>query len=469
MMSDRGAAMSGTAVSAERSRQSEPWPYPATYAWYVVAVLSVAYVVSIVDRQILSLLVEQVKGDLAIGDTAFGLLHGFAFGLFYTLMGIPIAWLADRANRRNIIMAGVFLWSIMTAACGLARGFGTLFLARMGVGVGEAALTPAVLSILADTFPRERLSTPVSLYAMGAFWGTGMAYILGGMVVQLVAGNPVTSLPLLGEMRSWQVTFFIVAIPGLLLLPVLLTIREPRRRGVGPGSTPVPATTLTNFVRANWRALFALYGGFSLLILATVSVFAWMPAVFMRSYGWSASDIGYAFGLVVLIAGTLGINAGGFFTDWLVRRGWRDAPMRVGVGSLAVLVPLFASAPVAASGETALLLCIPMLFVLAFPVGAGMAAMQTIVPNVLRARMTAIFILVSNLTATVLGPPLVGLCTDYLFRDPLAIGTALALVCGAAAALAALVLAWGIRPYLQALGRSDTQYAESMAMEGGVA
>lgn len=416
-------------------------------AWYVAAVLTLAYICSIVDRQILSLLVEPVKHDLGINDTAFGLLHGAAFGLFYSLVGIPIARLADRANRRNIIVVGVVLWSFATAACGLARNFASLFVGRLSVGIGEAALTPAAMSILADVFPRERLAAPISVYTMGAFWGTGVAYALGGAVVQLVAKQPVTIVPVIGELHSWQLTFFAVALPGLLLVPLLLTIREPGRRELGASAMSADGVAAAELTRVHWRALVALYAGFSLLLLATVTVFAWMPAVFIRRFGWSAADVGYAFGLIVLLAGTLGINLGGIFTDRLVRRGCLDAPLGVAIGSVATVAVLLAMVPNAPSASAVIIGCVPLMFVLAFPAGAGMAAIQAIVPNRMRAQMVAVFVLVSNLTAMLLGPPLVGLCADYLFGDPQSIGAALSLVCGSAAVAAVAVLAWGARHY----------------------
>lgn len=422
------------------------WPSPAR-AWYVVSVLTLAYVVSMVDRQILSLLVGPVKTDLGINDTAFGMLHGFAFGLFYSIVGVPIAWLADRASRRNIVVVGVLLWSLMTAACGLARNFGTLFLARMGVGVGEAALTPSVLSILADVFPRERLASAVSFYTSGAYWGTGAGLIFGGAVVQLVGSQPVAALPLLGELHSWQLTFFIVSLPGLLLLLPLLAIREPARRGTPGEPGIVQRAGLREFLSEHGRTILSLYLGFSLLVLVTVTVLTWTPALFMRRYGWSPQAVGYAFGLVVLIAGTTGINLGGVLTDRLVRRRSPDAPLRVGAvcsAALVVLVALMAHAPDAGLG---LVLCAVLVFVIAFPAGAGMAAIQLVVPNRLRARMSALFVLTSNLTAMLLGPPLVGVCTDYLFRDPASLGDAMSLVCGTAAAAAAAVLAWGAGHY----------------------
>ncbi len=186
-------------------------------------------------------------------------------------------------------------------------------------------------------------------------------------------------------------------------------------------------------------------------MLVTVTVFAWMPALLMRRFGWSAGDTGYVFGLIVLLAGTLGINLGGSMTDRLARRGRRDAPVRVGVLSLLLLAALAALVPNAPSGTLAALGCAPLVFVFALPAGAGMAAIQAIAPGHMRARMVALFVLVSNLTAILLGPPLVGVCTDYVFGAPGAIGTALSLVCGVAAAIAAAVLAWGARHYRASL------------------
>ncbi|MCC7410283.1 MAG: MFS transporter [Gammaproteobacteria bacterium] len=422
--------------------------YGRARGWYLVGVLTLAYVVAIIDRQILSLLVEPVKRDLAIGDTGVGLLQGFAFGLFYSLVGIPIAWLADRTSRRNIIVAGIALWSLATAACGLARSFAGLFLGRMAVGVGEAALSPAATSMFADVFPRERLAAPISAYTTGAYWGAGLAYLLGGAVVQRVAAHPVAELPLVGTLHSWQLSFLVVAVPGLLLLPLLFTLREPPRRAAAP--VAIAGTGMGAFLRTHWRALAPLYGGYSLLVLVTVTVFAWMPALLMRRFGWSAGDTGYVFGLVVLLAGTLGINLGGSMTDRLARRGRTDAPLRVGASILLILAALAALVPNAPSGTQTVFGCALLVFVLAFPAGAGLAAIQAIAPGHMRARMVALFVLTSNLTA-MLGPPLVGVCTDYLFGRPAAIGAALSLVCGVAAAIAAVVLAWGARHYRASL------------------
>ena len=175
------------------------------YAWYVVIILMVCYTLSFVDRQILSLLVGPMKRDLGISDTRIGLLQGVAFALFYGLMGLPLGRLADTHNRRNVIIVGVVLWSFLTGACSAARSFWSLFLVRMGVGVGEATLSPSAFSLISDYFPKEKLGGALSVYSMGIFIGSGIALIAGGSVVDAVTRMPVITMPLLGAVAPWRI------------------------------------------------------------------------------------------------------------------------------------------------------------------------------------------------------------------------------------------------------------------------
>ncbi len=209
-----------------------PYPSPGE-AWYVVGVLTLAYVFSFIDRQILSLLVGPIQRDLAINDTWMSLLMGVSFAVFYTLFGIPLGRLADTKNRRNVIAVGIAFWSVMTAGCGLARQYWTLALMRMGVGIGEATLSPSAYSMIADYFRPERRSTAMSVYSMGIYIGSGLAFVLGGIVVKFAAQQESIELPWLGSIRSWQLVFLLVGLPGLpVALLTWLTVREPARRGV---------------------------------------------------------------------------------------------------------------------------------------------------------------------------------------------------------------------------------------------
>ena len=216
--------------------KSDDYPKPL-YSWYVVGILMLAYTNSFIDRQILSLLIEPIQRDLEINDTQISLLAGLAFAIFYTVMGVPIARLADQKNRRTIILWGISIWSILTATCGLAKNFWHLFFSRMGVGVGEATLSPAAMSMISDYFPVTKIARAISIYSMGVYFGAGLALIIGGLVVKLVSETENIVIPFIGEVFSWQITFFYVGLMGLPIFLLLLTIKEPRRRGID-GSNP---------------------------------------------------------------------------------------------------------------------------------------------------------------------------------------------------------------------------------------
>src|SRR5579884_2376448 len=219
-----------TRSSAAGSGALPPRNGNIAYAWYVVGVLTLCYMLSFVDRQILSLLVAPIKRDLVLSDTRVGLLQGLAFALFYTFAGIPIGHLVDTRNRRNLVVVGILVWSVFTSACSIARSFLSLFLARIGVGVGEATLSPSAFSLIADYFPQERLSTAMSVSYLGALGGSALAFAVGGTVVDALAKIGTLHLPLLGQIASWRLTFLVVGLPGLLFALLAATAREPVRR-----------------------------------------------------------------------------------------------------------------------------------------------------------------------------------------------------------------------------------------------
>lgn len=428
-------------------RSEQGWPSPVA-SWYLVAVLMIAYINSFIDRTILALLVEPIRADLGITDTQISLLHGFAFAIFYTLMGIPIATLADRKNRRNIIAIGMTFWSLATAACGLARGFWSLFLARVGVGVGEAALSPAAYSMIADSFPQEKLGRALGIYSVGAFIGAGIAFIIGGLVVGLVATADAIMLPIIGAVKPWQMVFFIVGLPGLLLSAWVMTLREPVRR-VSTKAVQQQSgfRTLLVWMRLHWRAFTAHLAGFSLLGLLFNSTLAWMPTHMIRSFELTASQAGLWLGTILLVFSTVGILVGSFLSDWLSRRGRSDATMLVGLISAVCLVPFAFTATTVSSLWLCLLLFCPLIFFSTFAWGAAAAAIQVITPNRMRATASAIYLFFLNLIGIGFGPTLVALCTDYLFRDDAAVGNSIALVAGISAPLAGLLFWWGLASF----------------------
>ena len=328
--------------------------YPSsTRAWMTVAILMLAYVLSFVDRQILNLLVEPIRRDLDITDTHMSLLMGFSFAVFYTICGVPIGRLADRKSRRGIIAIGVLVWSLMTALCGTPKPFWHFLVFRIGVGVGEAALSPSAYSLIADSFPPKLRGTAMSVYSMGIYIGSGLAFLLGGLVVKFASAQGDVELPVLGMVRPWQLIFLVLGAAGVLFAAVLLLIREPSRKGVGAG-VEVPLSEVAGYIRQNRRTVLCHNFGFACLAFAAYGSSAWIPTFFIRTYGWSASDVGVLYGSVVAVAGSIGIIAGGRLSDLLHRRGYRDAPLRVGIISAALTLPLNL-AYLAGTGELAVL------------------------------------------------------------------------------------------------------------------
>ncbi|KNE29145.1 spinster family MFS transporter [Achromobacter spanius] len=432
------------------------------YEWYVVVICMLAYIFSFVDRQILALMIEPIKRDLQLSDTQFSLLHGLAFSLFYAVMGIPIALLADRYSRPKIIAIGVAFWSLATAACGLSRSFAHMFLARIGVGVGEAALSPATYSMLSDMFPRDKLGRAVGVYSIGSFIGGGMAFLIGGYVINLLKSVDTVVLPWVGAMRPWQVTFFIVGLPGLLVaLLIVLTVRDPQRLGLrraADGQAQKPSIRDTfRFLGRHRRTFFCHYLGFSFYAMVLFALLSWTPAFYMRRFGMSPVEAGYMLGVVVLVANTAGVFCGGWLMDGLAKRGYRDAPLRAGViGAVGMALPAVAFTQVDSLWLSVGLL-LPAMFFASFPMPTSTAAMQILPPNQIRAQVSALFLLISNLIGLGVGTTAVALLTDRLFGNPGAVGQSLSLLIAGATVLCVLLLAVGCASYRQSLTQEHGQ------------
>jgi MFS family permease len=452
------AAQSDAIEAASRdeatSRDSSPYP-SSVAAWYSVAVLMVMYIFSFIDRTTISLLVEPMKRDLQISDTQIGLLQGLAFVLLYTFLGLPIARLSDRHSRRGIIAAGVFVWSIMATLCGLARSAIQLFIARIGVGVGEAALSPAAYSIITDSFPRSKLGGAFGVYNIGITIGAGTALLLGGIVVGAVshAGASYT-LPLFGEVRAWQMVFIVTGAPGVLLPLLLLTFREPKRRGLlrnnavdgASGAAVKPA--LREVLAYVWlnREFYALhFVAMALLALCGYAVASWLPASLVRAYGVSAGQVGKVMGVSTIVMNSSGMLLAGIVCDRLTRRGWKDAPIVValvsacGIASFSCLPPLMPT--------------VPLVWIAIFAAGitfnayngVGPMAVNQVTPNQFRAQVSAVYLFVVNAIGLGIGPWLVPFVSDHIFHDPVKIRYSLVIVVFCSACTAVILL-WKVRP-----------------------
>ncbi|MNQ07045.1 L-galactonate transporter [compost metagenome] len=418
------------------------WPTP-TRAWVTVFVLMAAYALAFVDRQILTLLVEPVRRDLNITDTQFSLLSGLAFTLFYTVMGIPFAWVADRSSRRGLIVFSLMFWSVMTAACGAAGSFATLFLARIGVGVGEAGLSPAAYSMIADSFPQARRARPLGVYAIGSIAGVGMALIIGGAVIQWAISAPPVVVPLLGELKSWQLAFLIVSLPGPILALALLLIREPKRqeKPLAEGETGL---SLVAFLRRRWKPFTLLSLGYALISVAIAAYLTWTPTFMARSYGWEMGRIGATYGVILLVFCTVGVLLGGWWADHMATRGVKDAVLRVAIAGSVLALPFAVAAPFAPDGVTAMAAVTCLSFGFGLAQGLPAPTLQAIAPNRLRARVMALYLLIGNIVAFTVGPTGVALISDYWLKDSAKIGMAVGIISGVVIPLGCLTL-WAAR------------------------
>jgi len=426
-------------------------PFSVRYAWYVVFVLMLCYTLSLIDRQILSLLVAPMKRDLHINDTRIGLLQGFSFALFYTLAGLPLGRLADSQPRRKIITLGVVAWSILTAACSAARNFWSLFFTRMGVGVGEAALSPSAISLIADAFPPDQLGLALSFYSMGIYVGSGLAMIVGGSVVESLSHLPQLTLPFLGTIASWRATFLIVGLPGLFIALLTLTIREPQRRALlraSDGSVAHPPLRVVwQQLRLRIRSFLGISLGMVFQALSGFAFLAWGPAFLQRTYAWTPGRAGHTLGVLTLLFGCAGMFLGGSLCDLWQRRGVPEAALQVAVLSAAGTCAFFPLAVTIGNSTWATVLLAVAILFLAMPIGCSYAAVQLIFPNQVRGQVSALFLFILSLGGLSLGPLLPGLLNDYYFHDEKKIGASLALTIATASILMLLLFRATYRSY----------------------
>lgn len=432
-------------MSNTPSRYSSPG-----YAWFVVTILMLAYVLSFIDRQILSLMVAPIRRDLGISELQMSLLMGFSFALFYTVLGIPIGRLADRKSRRGIIAAGVVVWSVMTALCGTARHYWQLFLFRIGVGVGEAALSPAAYSMIADYFPPERRATAISVYSMGIYLGAGMAFLLGGLVIKFASMQGTVVLPVVGEIYPWQQVFLLLGIAGVLFAFAFLFVREPPRQ---VGHSEVPLRTVLAYLWTNRRTVLCHNAGFGMIALCSYGSSAWVPTFFARVHGWDIAQIAVVYGVIVMVFGAGGIVFGGWLTDRWLKQGKTDAALRVGLWAAGVCMTIGGLYVLAPNGALAAALMIPGVICLGMPFGAAPAAIQEIVPPNMRGQASAVYLFIVNLLGLGVGPTAVAFFTQEVFGNDQSVGWSI-LVVGSLSTLAAIVfLAAGLKPYRETLAR----------------
>jgi MFS family permease len=360
----------------------DPWP-KASAAWIFLGLLTAANAVAVLDRVVLGLLVQPIEHDLGIGDSEMGLLQGFAFSIFYGGLGIPIGMLADRRSRRSIVAVGVGLWSLATAACGLAGSFAVLFLARIGVGVGEV--------------------------------GTGAAFLLGASALDTVAGIRALGIPFIAAMHDWQIVFLIVGLPGLVIaLLFRLMVAEPPRRG-GGASGAVSFRPMFAQLSRHKLAYAGLMIGCALNVMTIYAILGWYPTLFVRVHHWTAARIGRDIGMFGVPFGIMSALTSGFIIAWLAKRGRRDAPVLLAIGATPVVLTVGVASCLIGDPYAALVSFISMAIVTNWSSSAVLTGLNQITPNATRGQIVALYTLLNGILAVGFGPTSVGLLNDYVF------------------------------------------------------
>ena len=417
---------------------TDPPEAPGPYRWYVLGVLVCTGIFSIADRLVLSILLEDIKAEFALSDTQLGLLTGLAFSLFYVTFGFPFARLADRRTRKNIIAFAIVLWSAMTALCGAALGFWSLFFARMGVGVGEAGSGPAAQSLLADYFRRHELGRAMGVLSLGSTLGTATGLIAGG---------------LLAEAFGWRMAFVLLGAPGILLGALLyLTVREPPRGRYAPGgaaeASQRPLGETIRRLLAN-KVYLGVMAGWAVQIMIGYAIAIWTAPVMIRQFGVTPAVVGTFLGLAFIVGGIPGPILGGLLSDRLAQRDERWRAWLPGIAGVACILPL-----ALAFNQTEFWAFLAM-FVVFYAIflltqAPILSLIQTSLDAGERAFGVAFALFFNNLIGQTVGAGAVGWLSDRL--GPGSLGEAILIVCALAGVMALAIFLWTARQIRLAAG-----------------
>lgn len=375
------------------------------YRYYVLIMVTLVSMINIADRLIMSILMEDIKADFQLSDTQVGLLVGLAFALFYALMSFPIARWADIGNRKNILSLAVILWSGMTALCGAAAGFYSLFLARLGVGVGEAGGSPPTYSLIADYFKPSERARAMGVYMVGAALGTGGGLIIGGI---------------LGEMLGWRKTFLVLGIPGVLLgVLFFFSVKEPQRGRLDAGGEKdkqAQAIKKTLKSLAANSIFIRISMSFAMLTMIGYAMAFWLAPIMLRNFDIPLSKVGLYLGLTYIAAGIPAPLIGGYFTDYMAKR---DARWRAWIPAIAIIIVAVALwfCVMASSFEVFISCFVVAYFVFMIPQGATLSVLQSSLGAGERAVGSSFALMINSLMGAALGPLLVGMLSDSLSAE----------------------------------------------------
>jgi len=430
-------------------------PYPsATAGWFLVVMLTIAYIFSFVDRYILGLLIEPIKAEFDLSDRSIGWLLS-AFTLVYGFVGIFMGWLIDRGKRIWIVSVGVALWSAATIATGTAKNFVQLFTARMGVGVGEATLSPATFSMIGDSFPTEKRGKPIAFYSSALPIGAGLASLLSGAIIAWTASSGSQSLPFFGELSPWRFTLILVGLPGLVFAAFFLFMKEPARRPAPVSSEVIGGSGFLDALKYIWSNR-TLYIGF-VLIIGTMTTIAYsqgfLAPTFERTWGWSAQKYAFVNGVALLIIGPANMMIMGTISDWWTKKGVQDASLRILYIGFFIMVPTAAIPLFMPSAELAFaILCINTIGI-GIVSAIGVTSLLVITPAQIRGQVVALYYLSISWFGS-LGPIAVGELSSSVFGED-----------NLRYAVAAVPLIFGLIPFLM-MPMTRRLYREQMVRLG---
>ncbi|RDK08252.1 MFS transporter [Cupriavidus lacunae] len=434
---------SPTTIQSPPRRSAAAAPTPAISAvepggWALLFVLTLVYIVSFIDRGAISLVVGPIKQDLGATDLEVSWLLGLSFMLLYSVLGVPAGYLVDLYRRKYLLSGAILMWSGVQMLCGLSNTYWHLFLARIGLGVGEAMLPPAASSMIRDAFPPERRGLAFGIYNIGPLLGTGLALVLGSFLLTFAASGKLAGVPLLGALKPWQ---FVLIVPGLLGVPLAaltLLLREPPRRDAVVQADRVTYPAALRFAWQHRAVYGPLWIAICLYGIAIGSQLAWLPEIINRSMGIARPEIGKTLGAISVVVSPLGLLFFGSVADKLQKR-WSDAPVRVAIGSTAVAALITACFPLIHSAQFGAIAYGAQTFFFVIFAVAGGATMANFTPGNMMGKLTALYYLITNLLGLALGPTVCALVARLFFDGPNALGHAF---------VACYVVSVGIAVYL---------------------
>jgi MFS family permease len=426
------------------------------YSWFLLGVLSLSYLCATLDRIVISLLVDPIKADLGLTDTQISFLQGPAFLLVFAVSAIPVGVLVDRTNRTRLLAFGVGVWSVMTALCGLASSFWMFFFVRAGVGIGEATLNPTGFSLISDAFEKRRLGLALGIFTMGGAIGSGLSLMLGGYAIGTLGRHGDYHLPVLGVLHPWQLTFVLLAIPGVIISLIVGGMPNPARKiHVSASIDAGSISAVIRFYQGNAALLTRHHIASGVTSMVLLGGYSWIAPLFFRVHGWDPAAVGFAAGLAIIIGNPVGLLGGGALGDYLLRRG---PQMRLWVCAMAMICgAVFALLYSTLSDPTlAIVFFGGMAMFVTVPFGVGNAALQHIVPSEIRGKVSAIYYSLVHVLG-MFGPTMIAVTSDKFFRFPSGIAYATAIVLPSLLLIAAALWLWTIPPYRRFVEKLNDQ------------